>query len=102
MWLGVNNNKGYQIRPQRGWAEIIIQEKTSSIFWRSVFPIFGQEKDEFPETAVIILSDENSLNLFYIMYVWAKVFIFCHTSISLKKVKKHHSMENQIPHRVMF
>ena len=65
--------------------EIIIQEKTSSIFWRSVCPIFGQEKDDFPETTVRILCDENSSNHFYILYVGGKVFFF-HTFISLKKV----------------
>ena len=80
--------KGNRIRPQCVWVEIIIQEKTSSRFWRSVFPIFGKEKDEFPATAVRILSDENSLNQFYILYVWGKVFIVCHAYISLKKVKK--------------
>ena len=45
----------------------------SSIFWRSILPIFGQEKYEFSETTAITFFNENSSNQFY-MHLCVQIF----------------------------
>ena len=79
--------------------EEVMLYSASSKFWRSIFPIFGQEKDEFLTKTVRTFFDENNLNKLYIRICFQiSNQLFC---LLLKLLPKHiliHSFKNYLPH----